>query len=86
MRCRSTKLVVAYALQYRKKAILHPLIKKHIAPGAAIFSDSAAVYVNTLANKSHLVEFNGYQHFYTNHASGHYVDSKFLFNNTMKIE
>jgi hypothetical protein len=52
MFCRKTKIMVVYVIKDKSASIILPLMKKHIAQGSTIFSDTHASYVNLSRGQS----------------------------------
>ena len=65
-------------------ASLLPLMKRHIAKGSLIFSDSHMDYCNLTSGTSRLSDY-GFYHMWTNH-SYRMVHEKFPFNYTLGVE
>ena len=76
-----------YAVKGRSEEFLFPIIKRSIAPGSVVYSDSANVYCNLNKSTSKFeIMGQNYFHFYTNHNGGEYIHPKFPFNSTMTLE
>lgn len=63
LRCRTKKQLVIYPVLYRTRDAILPLIRKHVNPGATIYSDRFSVYFNnrTFPPTSDLTPY-GYRH------------------------
>jgi hypothetical protein len=84
MFCRKTKIALIYSIRDKTMAHIVPILKKHIARGHTIFSDSHMSYCNLNNGTSKLSKF-GFFHMWTNH-SMRMVHEKFNFNHTLNIE
>lgn len=87
MLCRRTRIIIMYGMIHRRMPHIHELIKRHLAPGTTIYSDSSRLYCN-LNQRVSMFDYLGrdYTHFWTNHNAGEYVHCKFPFNKTMGLE
>ncbi len=85
MYCRKTHLTVMQYVANRKKHFLHPIIKKHIAPGNIVITDEHASYLSTLSGNSRLAKL-GFFHFFLNHNANEYTHHKFPFISNNLIE
>jgi hypothetical protein len=72
IKCRTTKRFILYILRSRKRSEIVPIILRHVASGAWIYSDCFGAYINTRTKESFLEPF-GYTHLYINH-SLHFVN------------
>jgi len=69
LKCRTTKKVIIYPILYRNRATIIPIIRKHVSPGAIIYSDMFSCYFNNRHSppESHLKNF-GFTHYGVNHS------------------
>lgn len=76
--------MLIYSIRDKSMANLLPLMKRHIAKGSLIFSDSHMDYCNLTSGTSRLSDY-GFYHMWTNH-SYRMVHEKFPFNYTLSVE